>query len=149
MKDRSVFDRVSAVGKIVDWRAACGAIALVALVGFSQASEAADAGNWIGSWAASPQPSWGADFPVPLSLPANLWKQTIRQTARLSIGGGRVRVVLSNEYGTTPLTIGAAHIALAGADGKIQDGTDHALTFGGQPEFVIPPGARQSAMPSI
>ena len=52
----------------------------------------------------------------------NLWKQTIRQTARLSIGGSRVRIVLSNEYGKTPLTIGAANIALAGDGGKIKDG---------------------------
>jgi hypothetical protein len=78
---------------------------------------------------------------VPLSLPPNLWKQTIRQDARLSIGGSKVRVVLSNAYGTTPLTIGAAHIALAGDSGKIQEGTDHAVTFGGETSIVIPPGA--------
>jgi len=40
--------------------------------------------------------------------------QTVRQIAHVSIGGSRVRIVLSNEYGTRPLTIGAAHIALAG-----------------------------------
>jgi hypothetical protein len=79
MKDRSVSDYVSAVAKI-DWRSACVAIALVALVGFSPSSKAADAGNWIGAWTASPQPAWGADFPVPLSLPANLWN---RRSARL------------------------------------------------------------------
>jgi lysophospholipase L1-like esterase len=78
---------------------------------------------------------------VPLGLPANLWKQTARQTARLSIGGARVRIVLSNEYGKTPLTIGAAHIALAGEGAKIKEGSDHAVTFGGNPTIVIPPGA--------
>ena len=52
-------------------------------------------------------------------MAANLWKQTIRQTARLSIGGSQVRIVLSNEYGKSPLTIGAANIALAGEGGKI------------------------------
>ena len=60
---------------------------------------------------------------MPLGMPANLWKQTIRQTARLSIGGSRVRIVLSNEYGKTPLTIGAAEIALAGEAGKIKEGS--------------------------
>ena len=39
--------------------------------------------------------------------------QTIRQVARASIGGNKVRIVLSNEYGKVPLKIGAAHI---GAD---------------------------------
>jgi lysophospholipase L1-like esterase len=140
MKGRSVFGCASAVAK-VDWRAACAAIALAAAVGFSPASKAADAGQWIGSWTASPQPVWGPDFPVPLGLPANLWKQTIRQNARLSVGGSGVRVVLSNEYGKEPLTIGAAHIALAGQDGKIQERSDHAVTFGGSPTVVIPPGA--------
>ena len=78
---------------------------------------------------------------MPLGIPANLWKQTIRQTARLSIGGSRVRIVLSNEYGKTPLTIGAANIALAGEGGKIKEGSAHAVTFGGNPTIVIPPGA--------
>ena len=52
-----------------------------------------------------------------------------------------MRIVLSNEYGTTPLTIGAANIALAGEAGKIKDGSAHAVTFGGNPSIVIPPGA--------
>jgi hypothetical protein len=80
---------------------------------------------------------------VPLSLPANLWKQTVRQTARLSIGGSRVRIVLSNEYGKMPLTIGAAHIALAGEGGKIQEGTDHAVTFGATPRLSYLPARRR------
>jgi lysophospholipase L1-like esterase len=130
----------SAITK-VNWRTACFALALAGAVGLSPASHAADAGNWIGSWTSSPQPAWGPDFPVPLGMPANLWKQTVRQTARLSIGGSRVRIVLSNEYGKTPLTIGAADIALAGEGGKIKEGSGHPVTFGGSPTIVIPPGA--------
>src|SRR5208337_2712483 len=140
MKGHSVFACVCAASKR-DWRAACAAVALSAVLGSSPASQAADAGNWIGAWAASPQPAWGPGFPVPLSLPANLWKQTIRQNARLSIGGSKVRIVLSNAYGATPLTVGAAHVALAGEGGKIQEGTDHTVTFGGESSIVIPPGA--------
>jgi len=95
MDHRVVSSCASTIAK-VRWRVACCAFA--AAVGLSSAAQAADTGNWIGSWTSSPQPAWGGDFPVPLGMPANLWKQTIRQTARLSIGGGRVRVVLSNEY---------------------------------------------------
>ena len=98
MKDHWVSACVSAVAR-PGWRAACAAVTLAAVVGISPTSQAADASNWIGSWAASPQPAWGPDFPVPLGLPANLWKQTIRQNARLSIGGSKVRIVLSNAYG--------------------------------------------------
>ena len=140
MTDRVVSSCASAIAK-VNWRTAYFALVLSAAVGFSPASMAADDGNWIGSWTSSPQPEWGADFPVPLGMPANLWKQTVRQTARLSIGGSRVRIVLSNQYGKTPLTIGAADIALAGEGGKIKEGSGHAVTFGGNPTIVIPPGA--------
>src|SRR5688500_6594454 len=38
--------------------------------------------------------------------------QTLRQIVRASIGGSRVRVVLSNAFGTAPFTIGEAHIEL-------------------------------------
>jgi len=128
-------------GARANWRAAALGLVLASVVGFAPASRAADAGNWIGTWTSSPQPVWTPDFPVPIGMPANVWKQTVRQTARLSIGGTRVRIVLSNEYGKTPLTIGAAEIALAGEGGKIKEGSGHAVTFGGNPTVVIPPGA--------
>ena len=34
--------------------------------------------------------------------------QTIRQVVRVSVGGDRLRVVLSNAFGTAPVDIGAA-----------------------------------------
>ena len=101
----------------------------------------AEAGGWIGTWAASPQPIWEADFFAPLNIPRSLFNQTVRQIAHVSIGGSRVRVLLSNEYGTRPLTIGAAHIAVAGSGSSIVGGSDKALTFSGRATFTIPPGA--------
>lgn len=102
----------------------------------------ADAGGrWVASWTASPQPRWDGDFALPINAPASLWKQTVRQLARISLGGHRVRIVLSNEYGTRPLRIGAAHIALAGPGAAIVAGSDRALTFDGQTAMTIPPGA--------
>src|SRR6185437_3644340 len=44
---------------------------------------------------------------------------TIRQVARISAGGGRIRIVLSNEYGNAPLAIGAGSVALAGQNGAL------------------------------
>ena len=57
-----------------------------------------------------------------------------------SIGGSRARVVLSNAYGTAPLTIGAAQIALRDKDVGDPDGSGRPLTFSGQPTFTIPAG---------
>ena len=34
---------------------------------------AAAADEWIGTWAASPQPVWDADFPIPTGFPRTLW----------------------------------------------------------------------------
>jgi lysophospholipase L1-like esterase len=105
------------------------------------AVRAADSDDWIATWTASPQPIWDADFLAPIKVPRNLWNQTIRQTAAVSIGGQHVRVVLSNEYGTTPLRIGAAQVALADQDSAIVANSSKALTFSGRSSIVIPPGA--------
>ncbi|AMO98058.1 GDSL-like Lipase/Acylhydrolase family protein [Collimonas arenae] len=78
---------------------------------------------------------------LPTNIPASLSNQTVRQIARLSIGGKRARVVLSNEYGATPLVIGVAHIARAAGGSRIAAGSDHALTFGGSGAVTIAPGA--------
>ncbi len=118
---------------------AIAATALVAALALTSA--AARAEDWIGTWTASVQPVWETDFPVPTNIPRNLWNQTIRQTVRASIGGKQVRVVFTNEYGTQPLLIGAAHVALADKGAAIVAGSDRKLTFGGKDSIEIPPGA--------
>ncbi|KAB8170738.1 SGNH/GDSL hydrolase family protein [Lysobacter maris] len=97
--------------------------------------------SWTATWTASPQPRWDGEFALPTNLPFQFWNQTVRQVARVSIGGERVRVQVSNRYGDRPLRIGAAHLALAGEDGAIVAGSDRVLSFGGEREVVIPPGA--------
>jgi lysophospholipase L1-like esterase len=111
------------------------------VVALTITSAAARAEDWIGTWTASVQPVWEPDFAVPTNIPRNLWNQTIRQTVRASIGGKQVRVVFSNEYGTQPLLIGAAHVALADKGAAIVAGSDRKLTFGGKDSIEIPPGA--------
>ena len=97
--------------------------------------------GWIDTWSASPQPVWDADFFAPINIPRALRNQTIRQVARVSLGGSQVRVELSNTYGKQPLVIGEAHVALSGKGSAIEAGSTHKLTFGGQPSIVVPPGA--------
>jgi lysophospholipase L1-like esterase len=67
--------------------------------------------------------------------------QTLRQIVHTSIGGSKVRVVLSNAYGTAPVTIGGAHIALRDKQGDIQTASGRALTFSGKPTITIPANA--------
>lgn len=94
------------------------------------------AGTWIPSWTANPEASWGEEFALPTGTPAVIDDQTLRQVVRLSLGGRRVRLQLSNEYGSEPLVIGAAQVAPASAPGR-----GRAVTFGGQAGVVVPPGA--------
>jgi hypothetical protein len=120
--------------------AAAVALAAVSMTPLSYAQRA-DAGDWIETWTASPQPIWDAEFAVPINVPRALRNQTVRQIAAVSIGGNRVRIVLSNEYGSKPLVIGAAHVALAGSGSAIVAGSDRALSFEGHPSVTIPAGA--------
>lgn len=115
------------------------AAAIVTLGLASPAVAAED--DWVPTWTASPQPVWEPDFFAPVGIPRALWDQTIRQVARVSLGGSRVRVTISNEYGTTPLHVGAAHVALGAKGPGIAPGSDKALTFGGKADVTIPPGA--------
>lgn len=94
-----------------------------------------DTQNWVGSWSTAP-----AGPPLPAGL-QQFNNQTLRLITHTSIGGSSVRIRLSNELGTTPLRIGAAHIALRQADGNIVAGTDRPLTFGGFAAITIPVGA--------
>lgn len=72
---------------------------------------------------------------------AELADVTVRQVVRVSAAGSAVRLRLSNENGAEPLAIGAAHVGLAGPDGAVLPGTDHAVTFAGQAGVNIPAGA--------
>jgi lysophospholipase L1-like esterase len=60
---------------------------------------------------------------------------------RPTIGGERVRVRLSNAFGTAALSIGAVHIALTAQGDRIITESDRALTFGGRRSLTLPRGA--------
>ncbi|CAB3854508.1 hypothetical protein LMG26854_03138 [Achromobacter aegrifaciens] len=98
--------------------------------------------SWVSSWFASPQPLWEDSFVLPTEMPAELRGQTLRQTLMLSVGGPRLRVVLSNRYGTQPLEIGAASVALASGQSRIRPASSRGLAFGGRPSVTVAPGAQ-------
>jgi lysophospholipase L1-like esterase len=118
-----------------------GTMAAAAAVVLAPPPAVAQKGSWIGTWMASQQSIWGSDFALLTKIPVTLDNQTIRQIVRISLGGQRFRVVISNEYGSEQLRIGEAHVALAGDGSAIVPGSDHKLTFGGQTQATVPPGA--------
>jgi lysophospholipase L1-like esterase len=134
--------------------ALAGSLNLLQPALFAQGS----AEHWVGTWAtaevgrpqtppaqvAGPPPFMANQCtPGPAAPPTfvHLTNQTLRQIVHVSIGGPRLRLVFSNTYGTAPLAIGAAHVALRDKDATIQQGTGRALTFSDKPSFTIPPGA--------
>jgi lysophospholipase L1-like esterase len=88
--------------------------------------------RWVGTWAAAPAPAEGV---------AGFSNQTIRLNPRVSIGGERLRVRISNAYGNRPLAIGAATVALRDKGPAIVAGKSRKLTFGGRDSAVIAAGA--------
>jgi lysophospholipase L1-like esterase len=73
--------------------------------------------------------------------PTTVTNQTIRQIVRTSIGGSRVRVVLSNAFGTVPIEVGAGHVALRDKDAAIVASSAKPLTVSGASTFSILAGA--------
>ncbi len=94
--------------------------------------------TWVGSWAAAQQ----APEPNNALPSSDLTDATLRQVVRLSLGGPRFRVRLSNAFGTAPMRVAAAHVAIAAGSSRIEAATDRALTFGGLAAVTIPAGAQ-------
>jgi lysophospholipase L1-like esterase len=127
--------------------------------------------HWVGTWfaasagrvdptatAAQPAPAPPADRilvipPAVLAVapkqeltvggqsPLHFNNQTIRQIAHITLGGSRLRVVLSNTFGTVPLAVGAAQIALRDKDAAIVPQSNRVLTFSGAARTTVPAGA--------
>lgn len=91
--------------------------------------------DWVGTWATAEL----SDSPAS----PNLKNSTFRQVLRISNGGTQLRLKYSNEYGETPLTIKAVHVAkpVATASSVIDMLTDTQVTFnGGEEGITIPAG---------
>ncbi len=122
------------------WSAALVAgLTTQAAAGATQPSDSAapSSPSWVASWA-MPVGSYG---PTDMAVRPRFADKTIRTTARLSLGGSRVRVRLSNESGNAPLTLRAAHIGATSPDNGIA-GRNVPLTFGGRRSITLKPGQR-------
>jgi lysophospholipase L1-like esterase len=93
--------------------------------------------QWQTTWTASPQPAWDDGFPLPLGMPRQPQDVTLRQALRTSLGGQRLRVAVSNEYGRAPLAVGRLAVRIEGSAGPVLP-----LRFQGQDGVTVPPGAR-------
>jgi lysophospholipase L1-like esterase len=145
------------------------AVAAALILGLGTSAYAKD--NWLGAWAFVPvPPPPGAVMPgnaLPLSPlgetaqpvspvaplienpgnvpvvalgsdPANV---TIRQLARVSVAGKRIRLRVSNESSPELLALGAVHVGIAAPDGGVVAGTDRVVTFSRHKSVLVPASA--------
>lgn len=96
--------------------------------------------EWVTTWAASPQSALEGLF-EPAPDPMIFDEQTVRMVARVSLGGETIRVRLDNRFGSVPLNVGEAGVALHSGGGTIVPGSARTLTFGGRKSIVVPIGA--------
>ena len=90
-----------------------------------------DTTHWVGTWTAAPAPAEGAAFS----------NHTLRMTPRVSVGGSRLRVRISNAYGSRPLALGAAWVGVRSTGPGVVTGSNRQLTFGGETSATIAAGA--------
>ncbi|HVC90555.1 MAG TPA: SGNH/GDSL hydrolase family protein [Acidobacteriaceae bacterium] len=139
-RDRSVLRRRVAVASVLAFAT------MLWTIPAGYAANAAPRSPWVATWGA------GMMATAPGSA-HDITGQTLREIVHTSVGGSQVRVWLSNRFGSEPLHIGAAHIAVSASesagvnpDGSADDsgiaaGTDRALTFNQSDSVVIPAGA--------
>ncbi|HVH27523.1 MAG TPA: SGNH/GDSL hydrolase family protein [Vicinamibacterales bacterium] len=142
------------------------ALSTVAILG----QNAPSGEHWVGAWStalvvappvvappaagrgAPPAVSTQPPSPGPAAAPApppppgpppvrNFSNQTLRLIVHPTLGGDRIRVVLSNAFGTAPLVVGGAHVALRTKEAGIDASTGRALKFNGSASTTIPAGA--------
>jgi lysophospholipase L1-like esterase len=115
------------------WLAPFGALAVILFLLVAPPIHA-EQSSWVASWGASPQDAEEEALRVRGA--------TIRQFVRVSLGGSRVRIRISNAYGVEPVLIGSTHLALRGQGNRIVPSTDRAVTFRRQGAVTIPAGGQ-------
>jgi lysophospholipase L1-like esterase len=98
---------------------------------------AASTNAWIATWATSPQ----SGTPDPREPLLNIDNQTVRERVRASIGGSQIRFRFSNEFGSSPLLIGAATVAIPKDASTIKEESIRNVTFEGRNSIELPAGA--------
>jgi lysophospholipase L1-like esterase len=95
--------------------------------------------SWTAAWASSQMiPDEKNTLPA-----ADLTDATLRQVIRITAPGNRIRIRLSNAFGTTPVRLGAVEVAKSAANdsARILPDTRRIVTFAGQTSVTLPAGA--------
>lgn len=105
-----------------------------------------DEANWTAGWGASPVV--GSAIPGS-TCPAGdgLTDQTVRNVIFLSTGGDHIRIRLTNTFGTTPMSISRASVAVQANGADAVPGTLRELSFHHRPGITLAAGDREFSDP--
>jgi lysophospholipase L1-like esterase len=118
---------------------ALGCATLAVGLALPATAAAAPAPAEVGTWTASPIA--GATSSSCPAGAGGVTNQTVRDIIDPSISGNRIRVRLTNTFGTAALTVGAASVAVEQSGAGTVASTTTPVTFGGRSTVTIPPGA--------
>jgi lysophospholipase L1-like esterase len=104
--------------------------------------------KWVATWAASvhgpypagnpsAQPDLKFAFPTPAEGAVD---ESFRLIVKPDLWGNRVRIRLSNTFGTEPITFDALFLGVQAYAGNVVKGTNRPVTFGGRRMVTIGPG---------
>ena len=115
-------------------------VALVAGAGFalmpSQLRASTSNSGWVETWSSSPTQ---ATPMVAGRAYGGFRDETVRDIIFTSIGGREIRIRLSNLFGTRPLVVGQASVAVVSSGGDLS-GRVYPVRFSGSRSVQVPPG---------
>lgn len=94
----------------------------------------------VGSWGAAPVPPTRAGMSA-----TGFTDRTVRMVVRPSVGGTRPRITVSNVFGTRPLRVAAAAVAVRLRGPEAIPGTGAPVRFRGRTATVVPVGGERSS----
>ncbi|MFI6595979.1 SGNH/GDSL hydrolase family protein [Nonomuraea sp. NPDC050536] len=123
------------------WVVAAGVAVASMTVTVPAATADADGAHWVAAWGAAMQrPTPGTEDNGPNWSVKGFDDHTVRQVVRVTAAGSRVRIRLSNVYGTKPLAIAGARVARSAGGALVWPGSSRPVTFAGKQAASIPPG---------
>lgn len=99
--------------------------------------------KWVGTWNTAPQLVEPGNMPPSPGLTNN----SLRQVVRVSIGGDTLRLKLTNEFSTSPVTMRSVQIAVSTGGSAIDASTAKELKFSGNSEVTLNAGAAITSDP--
>ena len=106
------------------------------------ATAAKAAPRWVGTWESAQVE------PGTTGLSATGFAdQTVRDIVHTSVGGSEIRIRISNVFGTTPLVVSDADVALRQSGAATVPGTTRQALFHGKRSVTIPAGQREFSDP--